>query len=134
MTASFEYRTPSAEMIAGSIQQDVTRYIDAVCAEVDINVAELLSESRHQSLVELRYLLTHIMRNDFGLLHTEIASLLNRKNHASSCHGIKRLEWWVKHDQTGMHLNKCLQAAENVFQNQFNRSLKITRLWHTKKK
>jgi chromosomal replication initiation ATPase DnaA len=122
--SAFNYSVPPVESIVGSIHKDVTRYIDGVCAELDISVSDLVSPCRKRHLSDLRQLLMFILRDEFEMTFEEIGRLFHR-DHTTAVHGCKKMMLYIETKQINLFHGTYLRAAETVYQSQWGRNLKI---------
>lgn len=125
MTSTFSYGVPPTESIIGAINADVTQYMDQVCAELEINVADVLGHSRQRQLVDLRHLFMYIMRHDFEMHYSEIGAFMGR-HHATAIHGVKNIAKWIDTNQISIFLRHYLQVADKIFKELWGRNLKIS--------
>jgi len=122
--SAFNYSVPPIESIVGSIQRDVTRYIDEICTELEITPSDLVSASRKQHLTDLRHLLMYILREEFQLTYDEIGRFFHR-DHTSVIHGCKKMMLYIETKQINLFCGIYLQAAQTAYKNQWGRNLKI---------
>ena len=123
--SGFNYSVPPVESIVGSIHKDVTRFIDAVCAELEISVSDLVSPCRKKHLCDLRQLLMFILRDEFEMTYDEIGRYFNR-DHSTAVYGCKQMRVYIfETNQINLYHGNYLQAANAVYQNGWGRNLKI---------
>lgn len=132
MSAGFCYGEPSTESVVGAFNAQCTAYLDAVCAELDINVTDVIGYNNHRPIADLRHVLMYVFKHEFHMTFMEIAQFM-RRNHASIIHGEKKIGVLLKTNQINVFLGQCLQAAERVYIEQWGQSPKSIS-WHTTKK
>ena len=132
MSGGFCYGEPSTESVVGAFNAQCTAYLDAVCAELDINVTDVIGYNNHRPIADLRHVLMYVFRHEFDMTFMEIAQFM-RRNHASIIHGEKKIGVLLKTNQINVFLGQCLQAAEHVYIEQWGQSPKSIS-WHTTKK
>ena len=57
-----------------------------ICHKAGVKTAEILSENKRRDLVMVRFVIAHYLREECKLTLTQIASAMNRKNHATIVH------------------------------------------------
>jgi len=124
MMSAFNYGIPAAESIVGSINSDVTRFVDDVCDIVEIDFIDVLSPSRQRHVVDLRHLLMYIMRHDFEMHFHEIGRFMQR-HHATAIHANNKISGLLEINQITLFFGTYLQAAQTVYQSHWGRNLKI---------
>jgi len=132
MSAGFCYGEPSTESVVGAFNAQCTAYLDAVCAELDINVTDVIGYNNHRPIADLRHVLMYVFKHEFHMTFMEIAQFM-RRNHASIIHGEKKIGVLLKTNQINVFLGQCLRAAERVYIEQWGQSPKSIS-WHTTKK
>ena len=127
------YGSPPSENVLGAINESATKYVDAVCGELDIEVSEVISHNRNRLISDLRHVLMYVLRNEFDMTFSEVGSFLHR-DHATAIHGTKKIQNLLDTNQITVFLGQCLQAAEHVYNSQWGRYPKSISSWQTTKK
>jgi hypothetical protein len=133
MSAGFMYGSPPSENVLGAINESATKYVDAVCGELDIEVSEVISHNRNRLISDLRHVLMYVLRNEFDMTFSEVGSFLHR-DHATAIHGTKKIQNLLDTNQITVFLGQCLQAAEHVYNSQWGQNPKSISSWQTTKK
>ena len=132
MSAGFCYGSPPTENVLGAINQTASRYVEGVCAELDIEVSTVIAHNRNRTIVDLRHLLMYVLRNEFEMTFSEVGSFLHR-DHATVIHGTNKIQSLLETKQITVFLGQCLQAAEDVYNSQWGQFKSISS-WPTTKK
>ena len=127
------YGSPPSENVLGAINESATKYVDAVCGELDIEVSEVISHNRNRLISDLRHVLMYVLRNEFDMTFSEVGSFLHR-DHATAIHGTKKIQNLLDTNQITVFLGQCLQAAEHVYNSQWGRYPKSISSWQMTKK
>jgi len=127
------YGSPPSENVLGAINESATKYVDAVCGELDIEVSEVISHNRNRLISDLRHVLMYVLRNEFDMTFSEVGSFLHR-DHATAIHGTKKIQNLLDTNQITVFLGQCLQAAEHVYNSQWGRYPKSISSWLMTKK
>ena len=89
------YGSPPSENVLGAINESATKYVDAVCSELDIEVSEVISHNRNRLICDLRHLIMYVLRNEFDMTFSEVGSFLHR-DHATAIHERKKFRTYSK--------------------------------------
>lgn len=73
----------------------VAEVLEAVSEQLDVRVADILSERRMQPIAVARHVTMFLARELTLRSLQEIGTLLGRKDHSSVFHGIKNVEKWI---------------------------------------
>lgn len=117
MTARFCYGIPPTEHVLGALNDCVVKYVDGVCESLEIDVVSIISHKRNRPLADLRHVLMFMMRTKFHMTYNEIGSFFHR-NHATIIHAENKIKTLIEAKQIDFFLGQCLQAAEEVYQQQ----------------
>ena len=127
------YGSPPSENVLGAINESATKYVDAVCGQLDIEVSEVISHNRNRLISDLRHVIMYVLRNEFDMTFSEVCSFLHR-DHATAIHGTKKIQNLLDTNQITVFLGQCLQAAEHVYNSQWGQNPKSISSWQTTKK
>ena len=132
MSGGFCYGEPSAESVVGTFNAQCTAYVNAVCAELDINVTDVIGYNNNRPIADLRHVLMYVFRHEFHMTLMEVGALMKR-DHATVKHAVTKINQRFETNQIDVFLGQCLQAAERVYIEQWGQSPKSIS-WHTTKK
>jgi len=78
--------------------------IDITCDYFKVKKSSLLSKDRYQKLVELRYMISHIIYNnplkEETITLNQIGKILGNKHHSTIIHGLQCVEDWFETDSS----------------------------------
>ena len=120
MSGAFCYGQPPTESVVGGLNAMATKYIDAVCAELDIAPSEVIGYNNNRHIADLRHVLMYVFRNEYHMTLMEVSALMGR-NHATIKHGVKKINQRFETNQIDVFLGQCLQAAGRVYKSQWGR-------------
>jgi hypothetical protein len=123
MTAHFEYGVPPTEHVLGALNDSVVKYVDGVCDMLEIDVVSIISPKRNRPLADLRHVLMFMMRTKFHMTYSEVGSFFHR-NHSTVIHAENKIKTLIEANQIDFFLGQCLQAAEEIFNEQWGQPLK----------
>ena len=132
MSGAFCYGQPSTESVVGAMNMAATKYIDGVCAELNIAPSEVIGYNNNRRIADLRHVLMYVFRNEFMMTCMEVANLMKR-DHATVVHAEKKINQRFETGQIDVFLGQCLQAAGHVYNEQWGQTPKSIS-WHTTKK
>lgn len=125
MSAGFEYGVPPTDSYVGGLNSTVTKYVDGVCNEMNMDVADVMGYKRNRVFSDMRHMLMFVMRNDFHMTYQEIGDFFLGRDHTSAQHGVKKIAGFLETPASiTVFLGQCLQAARDVYFSQWGRHLK----------
>lgn len=128
MSGAFCYGQPPAESVVGGLNAAATKYIDGVCAELNIAPSEVIGYNNNRRIADLRHVLMYAFRHEFHMTCMEVANLMKR-DHATVVHAVKKINARFDSNQIDVFLGQCLQAAGRVYKSQWGRQ-PITTQFH----
>lgn len=73
------------------------RFIAECCAALEVDVEDVLSRSReHGPVMNARFLLTYLLRKNFGLSYPCLARVLKRQDHTTCISAFRKFERLVE--------------------------------------
>lgn len=108
---AFEYKNKASEIRTDNIIRDV-------CETYEIELAELMSDTRLRSVVEPRQILFYILHKKLNLTSQKVAKMFG-KNHATVLHGANSIKGFMEYD------DKLRKRVQNIIMKHDYKSIMI---------
>lgn len=132
MGGAFHYALPEQQITNSAFQ----RYMDKVCDATGIHIAQLLSDSRRQEIVDLRHVLMCVGLHEYGLSGNTVGRIM-KKDRTSTIHATKKVKGLCSDPRAlnqFKHLQQCLHVADDIYFEEWGHHFNSISKWLTPRK